>query len=277
MEDLIKFLKKFSSSNTVGAIFASPCTDTIKSSQSGKTIDATVERTHLWQAQTPQIFEYEALESIYKNFTGDLSLITDESSMFEDSEYLISIFQSSNLNIKGYCKRRYGTGSVNYKKYYQIMRIGQGYDAHKLIAGDGIILGGIKIDCDFSIEAYSDGDILVHALIDALLGAASYGDLGTFFPSNDINFKDISSIEMLKKILNKLEKDNYYIINVDLTYIGSVPNLSKFKENIRKNLSSVLKITKDAISCKATTTDGLGFEGKKEGVSSLCVVLIDKK
>ena len=95
--------------------------------------------------------------------------------------------------------------------------------------------------------------------------------------SNDINFKDISSIEMLKKILNKLEKDNYYIINVDLTYIGSVPNLSKFKENIRKNLSSVLKITKDAISCKATTTDGLGFEGKKEGVSSLCVVLIDKK
>ena len=100
VEDLIKFLKKFSSSNTVGSIFASPCTDTIKSSQSGKTIDATVERTHLWQAQTPQIFEYEALESIYKNFTGDLSLITDESSMFEDSEYLISIFQSSNLNLK---------------------------------------------------------------------------------------------------------------------------------------------------------------------------------
>lgn len=157
------------------------------------------------------------------------------------------------------------------------MRIGQGYDAHKLIAGDGIVLGGIKISCDFSIEAYSDGDILVHALIDALLGAASYGDLGTFFPSNDINFKDISSIEMLEKILNKLEKDNYFIINVDLTYIGSVPNLSDYKESIRKNLSSVLNISKDAISCKATTTDGLGFEGKKEGVSSLCVVLLDKK
>ena len=157
------------------------------------------------------------------------------------------------------------------------MRIGQGYDAHKLIAGDGIILGGIKISCDFSIEAYSDGDILVHALIDALLGAASYGDLGTFFPSNDINFKDISSIEMLDKILNKLEKDNYFIINVDLTYIGSVPNLSDYKESIRKNLSSVLNISKDAISCKATTTDGLGVEGKKAGVSSLCVVLLDKK
>ena len=157
------------------------------------------------------------------------------------------------------------------------MRIGQGYDAHKLIAGDGIILGGIKISCDFSIEAYSDGDILVHALIDALLGAASYGDLGNFFPSNDINFKVISSIEMLDKILNKLEKDNYFIINVDLTYIGSGPNLSDYKESIRKNLSSVLNISKDAISCKATTTDGLGFEGKNEGVSSLCVVLLDKK
>ena len=82
---------------------------------------------------------------------------------------------------------------------------------------------------------------------------------------------------MLKKILNKLEKDNYFIINVDLTYIGSVPNLSDYKESIQKNLSSVLNISKDAISCKATTTDGLGFEGKKEGVSSLCVVLLDKK
>ena len=82
---------------------------------------------------------------------------------------------------------------------------------------------------------------------------------------------------MLKKILNKLEKDNYSIINVDLTFIGSVPYLSNHKENIRKNLSSVLNINKDAISCKATTTDGLGFEGKKEGVSSLCVVLLDKK
>ena len=125
--------------------------------------------------------------------------------MFEDSEYLISIFQSSNLNLKVTVKEDMELAQ-SIIKYYQIMRIGQGYDAHKLIAGDGIILGGIKIDCDFSIEAYSDGDILVHALIDALLGAASYGDLGTFFPSNDINFKDISSIEMLKKILNKLEK-----------------------------------------------------------------------
>lgn len=156
------------------------------------------------------------------------------------------------------------------------MRIGQGYDAHKLIPGDGVILGGIKIDCDYSIEAHSDGDILIHALIDALLGAASYGDLGTFFPSNDASLKGIASTSMLDIVLKKLEEDNYRIINVDLTYVGSAPNLSNHKDSIRKSLSKILKLSKDAVSCKATTTDGLGFEGKIEGVSSHCVVLIIK-
>ena len=156
------------------------------------------------------------------------------------------------------------------------MRIGHGYDAHKLIKGSQVILGGIKIDSEFSIEAHSDGDIIIHSLIDSLLGAAAYGDLGAFFPSEDDQYKDISSRELLKKVVRKLKEDQYQISNVDITYIGQLPKLNSYIPQIRKNLSEDLETEVDCVSCKATTTDFLGFEGSKEGVSCHAVSLIKK-
>ena len=156
------------------------------------------------------------------------------------------------------------------------MRIGQGYDAHRIKPGQGMILGGVAIECDYSIEAHSDGDIIVHALIDALLGAAAYGDLGTYFPSEDETMKDISSFSMLSSVLNKLKDDSYKIINIDLTYVGQVPKLITYREEIRNNLSKFMNINIENISCKATTTDGLGFEGSLEGISCHCIVLIER-
>ena len=156
------------------------------------------------------------------------------------------------------------------------MRIGHGYDAHKLIKGSQVILGGIKIDSEFSIEAHSDGDIIIHSLIDSLLGAAAYGDLGTFFPSEDDQYKGISSRELLKEVVRKLTEDRYQISNVDITYIGQLPKLNPYIAQIRKNLSEDLEIGIDRVSCKATTTDCLGFEGLKEGVSCHAVSLIKK-
>jgi 2-C-methyl-D-erythritol 2,4-cyclodiphosphate synthase len=156
------------------------------------------------------------------------------------------------------------------------MRIGQGYDVHRIKPGQGMILGGVAIECDYSIEAHSDGDIIVHALIDALLGAAAYGDLGTYFPSEDETMKDISSFSMLSTVLNKLKDDSYKIINIDLTYVGQVPKLITYREEIRNNLSKFMNINIENISCKATTTDGLGFEGNLEGISCHCIVLIER-
>lgn len=156
------------------------------------------------------------------------------------------------------------------------MRIGHGYDAHKLVPGNGMILGGIEIKSDYSIEAHSDGDILVHTLIDALMGAAAYGDLGTYFPSEDQSLKNISSLSMLSTVLEKLNMDGYKISNIDLTYVGQVPKLISYSKEIRQNLSSFINIDIDKISCKATTTDHLGFEGKLQGISCHCVVLIDR-
>ena len=135
------------------------------------------------------------------------------------------------------------------------MRIGHGYDALKLVPGSFINLGGLKIDSDFSIEAHSDGDIIIHSLIDSLLGAAAYGDLGTFFPSEDDKYKNISSRELLKIVLTKLKEDKYKIINVDITYIGQLPLLKSYIPKIKMNLAEYLEIDTDSISCKATTTD----------------------
>lgn len=154
------------------------------------------------------------------------------------------------------------------------MRIGQGYDAHKIIPGDEIILGGVAIPSNYSIEAHSDGDVIIHAVIDAILGAFSLGDLGSHFPSSDDSYKDISSRVLLKEVMEKINSSED-IINLDITYIGEEPKLSKYIDQIRRNISKDLGINLDKVSCKATTTEGLGFQGRKEGVSAIAIILFD--
>ena len=154
-------------------------------------------------------------------------------------------------------------------------RIGNGFDAHRLEKGNGITLGGIFIPCEYSLIAHSDGDIIAHTICDALLGAANLGDIGIHFP-NTKKFENISGKKMIGEVLNKLQEKNYEISNVDITYIGEVPRLNSFKLEIISSLSNFLKVDEEKISCKATTTDQLGFAGKKEGVACLTNVLIYK-
>tara|TARA_B100001013_G_scaffold343460_1_gene271217 strand:- start:3746 stop:4234 length:489 start_codon:yes stop_codon:yes gene_type:complete len=156
------------------------------------------------------------------------------------------------------------------------MRIGFGYDAHRLIAGTEMVLGGVSIESDFSIESHSDGDLIIHSLIDSLLGATALGDIGSLFPSNKSDYRNISSRKMLNTVMEILEKNNYRIINVDITLIAEEPELKDYVEEIRKNLSEDLNIGKEFVSCKATTTDGLGFEGIKKGISCTAISLVDK-
>lgn len=157
------------------------------------------------------------------------------------------------------------------------MRIGIGYDAHKLIPGEGMILGGVFIESEFSIEAHSDGDVITHAIIDSLLGAASLGDIGTLFPSEDEENRGISSLTLLNKVSDLLKLKEYEILNIDVTLISETPKINKWINSITEILSKNLDIDKDRVSCKATTTDGLGFEGKKAGISCQAVSLINKK
>ena len=157
------------------------------------------------------------------------------------------------------------------------MRVGIGYDAHKLIAGKGMHLGGIFIECKYSIEAHSDGDVIIHALIDSLLGAAALGDIGSLFPSKDPENKDISSSVLLAQVIGLLDSKNYKIINIDITLIAETPKIYQKTEQIIDSLSESLRVTKSSVSCKATTTDGLGFEGEKKGIACQAISLIEKK
>ncbi len=156
------------------------------------------------------------------------------------------------------------------------LRIGQGFDAHKIIKGtNDFILGGISIDSEYEVVAHSDGDIISHAIIDALLGACKMGDIGKLAPSNQEN-KDISSINLLKKVATMLLEAGYQIVNIDLTYVGEEPRLEEFKNKIEENLAKELKMNPSDISCKATTTDGLGYEGVREGISTQAIALVKK-
>ena len=157
------------------------------------------------------------------------------------------------------------------------MRVGIGYDAHKLIPGKGIYLGGILIECEYSIKAHSDGDVIIHALIDSLLGAAALGDIGSLFPSKDPENKDISSSVLLAQVIGLLDSKNYKIINIDITLIAETPKIYQKTEQIIDSLSESLRVTKSSVSCKATTTDGLGFEGEKKGIACQAISLIEKK
>ena len=154
------------------------------------------------------------------------------------------------------------------------MRIGHGYDAHPLKQGRPLVLGGVTVPYQKGLDGHSDADVVIHALCDALLGATGLGDIGTYFPSTDESYKDIDSRLLLKQVLNYIRKSNFSIGNVDITILAQEPKLAEHIPAMKKNLSDDLKTDKSLINIKATTTEGMGFIGRKEGISAHVVVLI---
>jgi 2-C-methyl-D-erythritol 2,4-cyclodiphosphate synthase len=156
------------------------------------------------------------------------------------------------------------------------MRVGIGYDVHKLCENRKLILGGVDIPHEKGLLGHSDADVLVHAIMDALLGAAAMGDIGKHFPDNDQSFKNINSMLLLKNVYELLLKEDYIISNIDATVVCQRPKLAPYIEQMRKNVSDVLKLDVNQVNIKATTTETLGFEGRKEGISSHAICLIHK-
>lgn len=153
-------------------------------------------------------------------------------------------------------------------------RVGFGYDVHQLVIGRKLIIGGIEIPHDKGSLGHSDADVLLHALADSLLGAAGLEDIGTYFPDNDPNFKDIDSRLIVKEVLNMLNAKGFHIGNVDTTIVLQSPKIKEFVPQIKQQLSSLLGIGLSSVSVKATTTENLGFIGKEEGIAAYSVVVI---
>ena len=154
------------------------------------------------------------------------------------------------------------------------MRIGFGYDVHAFSENRKLILGGVTIPYEFGLLGHSDADVLVHAIMDALLGAAALGDIGKHFPDSSAEYKDINSLILLSRVGKLLLEKGYKIGNIDSTIVAQSPKLAPFIDDMRKNIANALDIDVDLVNVKATTTEHLGFEGRKEGISSYAVALI---
>lgn len=154
------------------------------------------------------------------------------------------------------------------------MRIGQGYDVHRFGAGDKIIIGGVVIPHSHGLIAHSDGDVLLHALCDALLGAAALGDIGKHFPDTDVAYKGINSRELLRLVFQKLQAEGFEFSNVDMTIVAETPRMAPYIANMVITIAEDLQCKSQQVNVKATTTEGLGFTGRKEGIAAYATVLL---
>lgn len=157
-----------------------------------------------------------------------------------------------------------------------MIRVGQGYDVHRFKAGSEIILGGVTIPYEQALEAHSDGDVVLHALADALLGAAALGDIGKHFPDTDPEFKGADSRVLLRHVYKIVQEKGYKLVNADITIIAQAPKMSPHTAAMCTNIAADLQVEIDFINVKATTTEKLGFEGRKEGIAVQAVVLIER-
>ena len=155
-------------------------------------------------------------------------------------------------------------------------RIGQGYDVHRLVKDRDLYLCGVKIPHTLGLLGHSDADVALHALCDALLGAAALGDIGRHFPDTDSKYKGISSMLLLENVVKKLKDNGWKTVNADITVVAQKPKLMPYIEEMRKNVAQALQIEIDCVNVKATTTEKLGFEGREEGISATEIALIEK-
>lgn len=156
------------------------------------------------------------------------------------------------------------------------MRVGSGFDIHRFEDGEYLTLGGVKIPFSKGLQAHSDGDVLVHSLIDAILGAINAGDIGAHFPDDDVQYKNANSLDLLQNIYKLMSSEGYFLMNMDATIILEKPKLSKYIDKMKENIAETLNCSKNILSIKATTSEGIGFVGRQEGIACLCSILLDK-
>ncbi|MBW1980928.1 MAG: 2-C-methyl-D-erythritol 2,4-cyclodiphosphate synthase [Deltaproteobacteria bacterium] len=154
------------------------------------------------------------------------------------------------------------------------MRIGFGYDAHRLVAGRPLIVGGVQIPFEYGLQGHSDADVLLHAICDALLGAAGLGDLGLHFPDHEKAWEGVSSIVLLRKVADMLKKYNYHVVNLDTTIVAQAPRLAPYVDQMVAAICKAINVTAAQVNVKATTTEGMGFTGSGEGIAAYAVASI---
>jgi len=243
--------------------------DTIKVVD-GDIIKETLDRSRLVNIQTPQVFRFELLRKAHESAAADGFLGTDECGLVERIGHPVSVVDAGYDNIKITTQEDILLGRMIAG---ETVRTGTGYDAHKLVEDRPLILGGVNIPHTHGLLGHSDADVLLHAIMDALLGAAALGDIGRHFPCTD-EFKDASSLDLLARAWEIIEDKGFRIVNIDATLIMQKPKIARYIDEMRSRIAQTLNIGIDAVSVKATTTEGMGFEGCGEGASAMASVTI---
>ena len=244
--------------------------DSLKRVKNNTVIDS-VDRTNLWQAQTPQGFNYETIMAAHKATKG--LALTDDAAIAEANGVKVQIIEGSSQNFKVTTCQDLVRGKqlLNLNKENKIIRIGIGTDVHSFKPGKSVTLCGIKIPFNKSLKGHSDADVAMHAITDALLGAVGAGDIGLIFPPSDPKWKNCASEIFLTRAGNEINQRDGNIINIDLTIICEKPKINSYRDKMQNNIAKILEITCDKVNIKATTTEQLGFTGRGEGIAAQAV------
>ena len=259
---LIKNIKKHINKKNINFVIPYISIDsTMKEKKSNKI--KTIDRKNYITTQTPQAFKYKIVNKLYFNKYE----VTDDAELAEIYKTPRGIYiKGENDNFKITTKKdldlfkKIVASNISFK-------VGNGFDVHRLVKGNGIMLGGIKVKSDKKLAGHSDGDVVIHALCDSILGALSKRDIGTYFPSTDLKFKEADSSIFLIKIMKFINNSNYNISNIDITIICQTPSLKNYKERIKKNLLKLTKLKSNQLNVKAKTTDYLGLIGNSKAIS----------
>lgn len=246
------------------AVACVPMKDSLRRASAGGS--CAVDRSEYFAVQTPQGFRMSAILHAYEKAYEDGYYGTDDASLAERAGMNVSIVDGDYSNIKI-------TTREDLPMEY---RVGTGFDVHKFEEDRKLILGGVEVPYEKGLAGHSDADVLVHALMDALLGAAAKGDIGRHFPDTDQQYKGISSLKLLEHVGSLLSDEGYIIGNVDVTVIAQAPKIAPHIEAMRDNIAEILKLEKSRINIKGTTTEKLGFTGRKEGIAAEAVCALYK-
>ena len=261
------------------AIAAMPVSDTVKraaaTASGDRPIQATLPREEIFLAQTPQAFRRDVLDQAIKDAGG--ADATDEAALAERAGFPVHIVDGEATNVKITTPDDLATAkaiALHEHSKNTLMRIGTGYDLHRLVTGRPLILAGVKIPFELGLDGHSDADIVCHAVTDAILGAAAAGDIGRLFPDTDPKWKDADSIALLKGALSHIVEKGYRVSNVDVTVIAQKPKLLPHLEQMRANLATALNVGIDAISVKGKTNEQVDSMGRGESMACHAVALL---
>lgn len=252
-----------------------PVIDTLKRVGAQNQIEDTVDRTSLWQVQTPQTFRYDLILAAHREAKASGWSCTDDASLIERTGGTVTMVMGSALNVKITTPEDMQLAQKLLAETLTV-KTGTGYDAHRLVEDRKLILGGVDIPYERGLLGHSDADVLTHAVMDALLGAAGLGDIGQWFPDSDPAYAGACSLDLLKKVGDAVSGAGYGISHIDSTIIAQAPKVAGHLPRMRANIAGVLGLDEDSVNIKATTTEGMGFTGRGEGIAAQAAATLYK-